>query len=109
MSYDAPPPPPAQGGYGAVPQNHPKAQTAMILGIVGLVCCGPVGIAAFIMGNNAVKEIDASGGRLGGRGMAQAGKIMGIIAIVLMVLGIILYAILFATGAMSVSTSSSGF
>lgn len=115
MSYDAPPPPPpGQGGYGQPgqggqpQQDHPKAQTSMILGIVGLVCCGPVGIAAYIMGNNAVKEIDASGGQLGGRGMAQAGKICGLIAIVLMIIGVIVYGILFATGAMTTSASFSG-
>ncbi len=107
MSYDAPPPPPpppggygygAQPPYGMPPQDHPKAQTAMILGILGIVCCSILAIPAYIIGNNAVQEIDRSGGQLGGRGMANAGKIMGIIGIVLMIAGIVLYAGLFAVG-----------
>jgi len=108
MSYQPPPPPPpgygygGPGGYVPPPQDHPKAQTAMILGILGLVCCGIIAIPAYIIGNNAVREIDASGGQLGGRGMANAGKIMGIIGIVLMVVGILFYAVVIAG---TVSTS----
>lgn len=105
MSYDAPPPPPPdygqQPGYGyGPPQDHPRAQMAMIFGILGLVCCGFFAIPAFIMGNNAVKEIDASGGRLGGRGMANAGKIMGIIGMVFLALGVLYFlaVIVFAVG-----------
>ena len=97
MSYNQPPPPPpnyGQPGYGygyGPPPDHPKAQTAMILGILGIICCGPLAIPAFIIGNNAVKEIDASGGSMGGRSSANAGKIMGIIGMALMALGLILF------------------
>jgi hypothetical protein len=41
------------------------------------------------MGNSALREIDASGGTIGGRGMVQAGRICGIVGIVLSVLGIL--------------------
>lgn len=100
MSYQQPPGYGASGyGQGQPMGDHPKAQTAMILGILGLVCCGLLAIPAYIIGNNAVKEIDASGGQYGGRGMANAGKICGLIGIVLMILGIIFYVILFAVGA----------
>jgi hypothetical protein len=105
MSYDAPPPPPPQqGGYGqpggwqGPPQDHPRATTILILGIVSLVCCGPLGIVAWIMGNTAQREIAESGGRLGGAGMVKAGKICGIIAVVLMVIAVVFYGIVFATG-----------
>lgn len=100
MSYQQPPGYGAPGyGQGQPMGDHPKAQTAMILGILGLVCCQLLAIPAYIIGNNAVKEIDASGGQYGGRGMANAGKICGLIGIVLMILGIIFYVILFAVGA----------
>lgn len=96
MSYNAPPPPPPPGygqqpgyGYGPPPQDHPKAQLALIFGILGVVCCGVFSIPAFIIGNNAVKEIDASGGMIGGRGMANAGKILGIIGMVFLALGLV--------------------
>jgi hypothetical protein len=76
--------------YGAPPQNHPRAVLILVLGILSLVCCGFItGIPAWIMGNSALREIDASGGTIGGRGMVQAGRICGIVGIVLSVLGIL--------------------
>lgn len=93
MSYEGPPPPPeAPGGYGyAQPKTNQKAIWSLVLGILGLVCCGFVaGIPALILGNIAKKEIAASGGAETGAGMAQAGFILGIIAIVLGVLGLVL-------------------
>jgi hypothetical protein len=109
MSYSAPPPPDASGAYGggyAQPKTNSKAVWALVLGIVGLVCCGFfAGIPALILGNSAKKEIAASGGAQSGEGMAQAGVVLGIIAIVLGVLGIIL--LLAGVIAMPSSTSTS--
>lgn len=104
MSYGTPPPPPGYGapqGYGAVPPNHPQAVTILVLGILGLVCCGPVGIAAWVMGNKALREIDANPTAYQGRGMVKAGQILGIIAVVLMVLAIVFYGLLIAAGGFS--------
>ena len=92
-----PPPPPGDGGgYAAPPPmggggqiEHPKGMTVLILGILGLVCCSPLGIVAFVMGNNALKEIDAQPGRYSNRQIVQIGRILGIIAIVLLVLSLI--------------------
>ena len=87
------PPPPGGGGYGQPPQTNQKALWSMILGILGLICCGFLtGIPALILGNLAKKEISASGGMQTGEGMATAGVILGIIAIALGVLVVILYA-----------------
>lgn len=74
----------------------------MIFGILGLVCCGVLAIPAYIIGNKAVQEIDASGGQLGARGMANAGKIMGIIGMVLLALGLlyVIFAVVFSVGTM---------
>ena len=55
-----------------------------------LICCSPLGIAAIILGNSAKSEIASTG--QGGRGMAQAGFILGIIGLVFMVISIILIA-----------------
>jgi len=81
------PPPPPQGGPAYAPQ-HPRATTALVLGILSLVICGVLGPFAWVIGGNAVKEIDASGGQLGGRGMAQAGRICGMIATILLIIGL---------------------
>lgn len=85
-SYGAPPygvNPYQQPVYvGYVPPNHPRATTALILGIVGVVLCPFVGIAAFVMGGRVRREIDASPGQWSGRGLATAGWVLGIISII---------------------------
>ena len=93
MSY---PPPP--GGYPPMPQDHPRAMTSLVLGILGIVCCGLVAPVALVMGRNAVREIDASGGRIGGRSTAQVGYILGIIGTVLLAVSILWAIFAVATG-----------
>jgi hypothetical protein len=97
-SYPPPYAPPVQGGYGQQPENHPNATTALVLGIVGVICCSLTAPFAWVMGKKAMDEIDASGGRLGGRGNAQAGYVLGILGTILMVLGIVFIAIAVAVG-----------
>ena len=68
---------------------------SMVVGIVSFVLACGYGIGllgspvAMVLGRVSLKRIDQSGGQLGGRGMAQAGFIMGIIGTVLLVLVII--------------------
>ena len=107
MSYGPPPP----GGYGqpqygGAPQQHGAATTALILGILSFVCCGLLGIPAYIIGKRAEREIQASNGTLTGDGMAKAGWILGLIAMILMALGILAFVVLLAGGLMSADTSS---
>ena len=86
---------PAPGyGYPARPANHPSATTAMVLGLVGLagiLFCGGLTLVvspfAWAIGGRAVREIDANPGMYGGRDQANAGRIMGIVGTVLLVLG----------------------
>jgi len=61
----------------------------LVLGILGLVVCGPLGIAAWVMGSGDLKEIDAGAMDPAGRGSTEAGKICGIIATILMIIGVI--------------------
>jgi hypothetical protein len=85
---------PSYGGASAAPP-HPSATTSMVLGICALAgmffCVVPILLAPFawFMGGRAVKEIDAQPGRYSGREQAQAGRIMGIIGTVLLVLGLL--------------------
>ncbi len=44
---------------------------------------------ALFLGRSSMKRIDASEGRLAGRGLAQAGFIMGIVGTVLFVLSVL--------------------
>lgn len=89
--YNAPPPPPAYGGgnaYGGGTEKNNLGVWALVLGILGIVCCGFfAGIPAIILGNKA-KEAAAQGLANNG-GMGQAGVVLGWIAIVLGILGVI--------------------
>ena len=53
-----------------------------MLGIVGIVLCPLICcILALVFGYQARNEIDASGGMIGGRGMAKAGIILGYVGL----------------------------
>lgn len=111
--------PPPGYGYGPPPQppapDHPRATTSMVLGIVavagGFVCYLPILMAPFawVVGRKTLREIDASQGRVGGRGMAMAGYVLGIIGSVLLGLALLVVAVIivgFAVSETSTSTST---
>lgn len=80
----------------AAPPNEPRATTAMVLGILGLAVCGVIAPFAWAIGSSSLANIRASGGRLGGEGMAKAGHIMGIIGTIILGLAVIWVIIWFA-------------
>jgi hypothetical protein len=67
----------------AATRQQQQAGWALVCGILGLLCCGLLGIPAIILGRQAAAE-----GQPGG--MAKAGEVLGYVAIGLMVLGAIL-------------------
>lgn len=88
------PPYPPPHGYPAHGQvqyapDHPKATTSLVLGILGVVLCQVIAPFAWSMGKRTLNEIDASQGRLGGRGAAQAGYVLGIVGTVLLGLSLV--------------------
>ena len=82
-----------QGGYGYAPQPHPQGTTVLVLGIVGLVVCFIAGIVGLVIGNRALKEIDANPAAYNNRQTVVIGRILSMIGIVLQVLGIAAYVI----------------
>ena len=70
----------------------------LVLGILGLVICQPVGIAAWIMGNGDLKEMDAGSMDPTGRSLTNAGRIIGIVADVLMAKSIVDGILVFGLG-----------
>ncbi len=66
-----------------------QATTILVLGILSIVCCGLLGIAAWIMGNNELKAIDEGRRPPENRGNANAGRICGIVGVALSAIGII--------------------
>ncbi len=113
------PPPPGQPPYGNYPPNpyggpphafapdHPQATLVLILGIVSVAVCGFVAPFAWVIGNRALREIDASNGQLGGRSQVQVGRIIGMVYTLLvgaaLVIGV-LALIIVLIGAASSST-----
>lgn len=93
-------------GYGyQQPRDHPQGGTILVLGILGLVFCQILGPIAWVMGNTAMREIDANPGAYSNRSTVQAGRICGMVATALIVLSILALIMVFALAA-SAGTSS---
>ncbi len=67
-----------------------KAIASLILGICSFIFCCLTGIPAIIVGAMGLGEIKASNGRLGGRGMALTGVILGSIGSFVMVIPVLI-------------------
>lgn len=61
-----------------------QATTALVLGILGIVCCGLLAPIAWYMGSKEMKAIAAGQASKAGEGLAKAGMILGIIGTVLL-------------------------
>jgi hypothetical protein len=71
-------------------QTNGKAIGALVCGIASLVTCGLfLGIPAVVLGNLALGEIDEAQGMQDGRQLAIAGRLLGWVAIALMILGLL--------------------
>ncbi len=70
----------------------------LIFGILGLVICAPLGIAAWIMGNGDLKQMDSGAMDPSGRSLTNAGRICGMIATILLGLGILFAIVAVALG-----------
>ena len=91
---------PGMASYPAyVLPDHPRATTALVLGIIGVAgaftCFLPVVVAPFawVLGAKARKEIRSAPQQWGGDGRATAGMVLGIIGTVLLVLALVVIAI----------------
>ena len=87
--------------YKKVEVPSTQAIIALVLGILGVVCCPPVAPVAWYLGSKeeAIREARAAaappvpgrplGPITGGAGVALVGKILGIIGTVMLVLGLL--------------------
>ena len=109
--YGAPPgygygPPGYPGGYaGSV--THPSGVTILVLGILSLVFCQLLGPVAWIMGSQALREINRDPYRYSNRGIVQAGRILGIVSSCMIILFLLLFVVIFIVGSLHSATSSS--
>ncbi len=66
-----------------------RATLILVLGILSLIVCQPLGIFAWIMGNADLKEMAAGTMDPSGKDTTNIGKILGIVAVALMVIGLV--------------------
>ncbi|MGZ4961342.1 MAG: DUF4190 domain-containing protein [Limisphaerales bacterium] len=84
-----------------------RGTLVLVLGILGLVLCGPLGIAAWVMGNGDIKQMDAGTMDPSGRGTTNAGRICGIIATILTIIAVVIALLIIVFGAGSAIMSGS--
>lgn len=87
------------------PQFHPqqalrphRGGVILTLGILGIVCCFICGIIAWVMGNNDQKEMAAGRMDSSGQGLTQAGKICGMIGVILWIIGLVIQLLMIILG-----------
>jgi predicted RNA-binding Zn-ribbon protein involved in translation (DUF1610 family) len=78
----------------------------LVLGILAWFICPFIGIAAWFMGTHDLQEMDA--GRMDdeGRGLTQAGRIIGLVFLILGVLSLALFIVFFAIGVMGAAAGA---
>jgi uncharacterized membrane protein YjgN (DUF898 family) len=104
------PPPYGGPGYGYAPQppKHPQAVTALVLGILGVVVCGLCGPFAWSMGARVEREIAAAGGAYSGSTEATVGKVLGIVATVLLGISVLVFGVFLLGGGLAALFSVTG-
>ncbi len=76
--------------YASTPQTSGKAIASLICGIINIF---PLFIVAIILGHLALSDIKKSAGRIGGRGVAIAGLVLGYLGVVFIPIILIIAAI----------------
>lgn len=66
-----------------------RAGTILALGIIGLFVCGPLCIAAWVMGDSDLREMDAGIMDNSGRSTTSSGRSVGMLGTVLWIIGVI--------------------
>ena len=101
-SYGAPPPP--SGGYGGAPAGPPPSNN-LVLAILGLLCCWPLGIPAVVFAAQVNGKWNA-GDQAGAVEAAAKAKKFATIALVLGIIATLIYVVLIFAGVLSSDTST---
>lgn len=72
-----------------------RGTTVLVLGILGLVVCQVCGIVAWVMANKDLPKMEAGTMDPEGLGQTKAGKICGIISVILLAIIIVIYVLMF--------------
>jgi len=92
------PPPPGGPGYPYQHYEPSQATTALVLGILGIVICSILAPVAWSIGNTEIQAIDAGRRNPANRSTANAGRIMGIVGTVFLLLGIVVAIVMIGLG-----------
>lgn len=76
------------------PLRPHRGGVVLALGILGIVVCFICGIIAWVMGNNDLRDMAAGRMDPAGRGLTQAGKICGIISVILAIVGLFIWLVI---------------
>jgi hypothetical protein len=83
--------------FGAHMKPH-RGAMILVFGILGLVICAILGIVAWVMGNADLAEMDAGRMDPSGRGITQAGKVCGMISVILWLVAVGIWVLLMILG-----------
>lgn len=116
--YGAPIPPPqggpgyvgGPGGYGQQGYGGPQLGTTnptmlIVMGVLGIFCCNILAPITWVMSNNAMNTINAGQAPEFERGNVNVGRILGIVGTVLLIVGVLFYAVAIAAGLANGGTS----
>jgi predicted Zn finger-like uncharacterized protein len=77
-------------------QTEHRGAMVLTLGILSIVICGFLGPVAWVMGNNDLAAMRAGRMDNSGEGLTQAGRILGIISSIMLILGCVMACLGFA-------------
>jgi len=103
-------PPPVYPPQGGILHPH-RGVMILVFGILSWVIgCFIFGILAWVMGNNDLREMEEGRMDITGQGLTQAGKIIGMINVILSIVGIVIGAVvlLFALIVAGAAAGSAG-
>ena len=91
-------PPPFLTGANAPVRANVNGVLILVFGILSIVCCGPLGPVAWIMGNQSLRTLAQPMVDQSERGLVTGGRICGIIGTVFLLLGALYYVVIIGLG-----------
>ena len=75
-----------------------RATLILVLGVLSLILCQPLGVVAWLLGSADLKQMAAGAMDPSGKDLTNIGRILGIIATVLFVLAIVGFILMMILG-----------
>jgi hypothetical protein len=101
------PPPPSEHDPGYMPVPH-HGVLILVFGILSWVVCFIFGIVAWIMANSDLRAMQEGRMDPTGEGLTKAGKIVGMISVILNLVAIPIMLMLLAMGVFAAAAASGG-